>query len=315
MLRPSPPARRAESVKTPTAEVLRGTKGFQQLELAVRIKLDGLLHGENLTRQYGPGSERGEGRLYQSGDDARRIDWSVTARMNELYVRDTVADRELESWLVVDGSASLDFGTADWEKRDLAITAAGAFSLVGSKPGDRTGAIVFDAHGEHLNPPRGGRQPILHLLRRLEERPRADGSAASLAKALQLTRRVARRRGRIVIVADLMDGEDWAKELRYLRSRHEVIVVHIVDPREWSLPPSGLVTFVDPETGETFEVQTSSRSTRRKFAAAGQQRLSDLEEQVMSTGASYVRLATDRDWLLDLVAFIVRTRRLGVPAA
>ncbi|MCB0918054.1 MAG: DUF58 domain-containing protein [Actinobacteria bacterium] len=302
-------------MKTPTAEVLRGAGGFQQLELAVRIKLDGLLHGENLTRQYGPGSERGESRSYQPGDDARRIDWSVTARMNELYVRDTIADRELETWLVVDGSASLDFGTADWEKRDLAITAAGAFSLLGTKPGDRTGSIVFDAEGEHMSPPRGGRQPVLHLLRRLEQRPRQDAGRASLASALKLTNRVAKRRGRIVIIADLLDTDDWARELRYLRSRHEVIVAHVVDPREWSLPPVGLVTFVDPETGETFEVQTSSRSTRRRFAAASAERLSELEERVMSSGAQYVRLSTDSDWLLDLVAFVVRSRRLGVPAA
>ena len=122
-----------------TGEVVRRESNLRQLELAVTRKLDGLLLGEHLAVLRGSGSEAGEGRPYAPGDDARRIDWSVTARSTELHVRDTIADRELETWLVVDASASLDWGTAAWEKRDLAVTAAAAFGLLGAKPATAPG--------------------------------------------------------------------------------------------------------------------------------------------------------------------------------
>src|SRR4029079_11346380 len=133
----------------------------------------GLLLGEHQAVMRGSGSEAGEGRPYAPGDHARRIDWALTARSSEVHVRDTIADRELETWLCVDASASLDWGTAQWEKRDLAITAAAAFGLLGARGGNRTAALIFDGSSTEIVPPRAGRDATMQLLRRLEMRPPA----------------------------------------------------------------------------------------------------------------------------------------------
>ncbi len=286
-----------------TGEVARRESNLRQLELAVTRKLDGLLLGEHLAVMRGSGSEAGEGRPYAPGDDARRIDWSVTARSNELHVRDTIADRELETWLVVDASASLDWGTAAWEKRDLAVTAAAAFGLLGAKSGNRTGALVFDGAGTQLVPPRAGRDAVMQLLRRLEMRPRAEERQASLAAALAQTRAAAKRRGRVVIVSDLIDSGPWPHELRTLVARHDVVVAEITDPREWELPDVGLLMLADPETGRRVEVQTADPKLRARFAAAATQRRREHADAIRRSGAAHLALSTDRDWMRDLVVF------------
>ena len=125
----------------------RLTAALQTLELTVRRRLDGVLHGDHLGLIPGPGSEPGEARTYQPGDDVRQMDWSVTARTTHPHVRQMIADRELETWMVVDLSASLDFGTAACQKRDLAVAAAAAITYLTSGGGNRIGAVV--ATGEH----------------------------------------------------------------------------------------------------------------------------------------------------------------------
>lgn len=290
-------------------EALRYEPDLRQLELAVTRKLDGLLHGEYQAPLYGPGSERGEGRPYQPGDDARRIDWSLTARMNEVHVRDTIADRELETWLVVDASASLDFGTVRWEKRDLALTAAAAFGLLGARSGNRIGALIFDANGVQIIPPRGGRKAVMGVLQRVSQRPRAGEGQASLTDALSTARITARRRGRIVVISDLMDSSNWALPLRSLAARHDVIVAEVSDPREWSLPASGLLTLVDPESGRRLEVQTNDAKLRARFDAAAAERRAAIDAAVRGSGSRHLALSTDRDWMLDLVGFAATSRR------
>src|SRR6185437_12379410 len=143
------------------------TAALRKLELTVRRKLDGVLHGDHLGLLPGPGSEPGESRLYQPGDDVRRMDWSVTARTTHPHIRQTVADRELETWLVADLSASLDFGTAECEKRDLVVAAAAAVAHLTQGGGNRIGAIIATGAGITRVPARGGRPAIQHLLREI----------------------------------------------------------------------------------------------------------------------------------------------------
>ena len=293
-------------------EAFRHETNLRKLELAVTRKLDGFLHGENLTTRHGPGSERGEGRVYQPGDDARRIDWNVTARMNELHVRDTIADRELETWLLVDGTASLDFGTRKWEKRDLALTAAGAFGLLGARAGNRVGALIYDADGVKILPPKGGRKSVMQVLRRLDQRPRGAESSVDLAQALATIRRTARRRGRVVVISDFIDDGDWPAQLRRLGLKQDLIVASISDPRESELPASGLISFVDPESGALVEIQTSNKKFRRRFEEAAQAKTDARRDAIHKSGARHVELSTERDWMFDLVAFVNRTGRTGL---
>ncbi|HEV7864439.1 MAG TPA: DUF58 domain-containing protein [Acidimicrobiia bacterium] len=304
-----------------SSDVVRREDRLRQLELAVTRKLDGLLQGDHQGLVPGGGTEPADGRLYSPGDDVRRMDWNLTARTGVPHVRTTIADRELETWLVVDGSASLDFGTAGCEKRDLALAAAAAFAFLTVRNGNRVAASLFGPEespepggsgvspGRMVMPPRSGRPAALALLHRLEQRGRAAGGpSTTLAEALRRIRHTAKRRGLIVLITDLIDQSPWERELRALALRHEVVVVEVRDPRESSLPAVGLLMLVDPETGQRLEVQTSNKAVRDRFAEVAAARQAGNARQVRSTGAAHLVLSTDRDWLFDVVRFVAARR-------
>src|SRR4051794_27345379 len=158
--RPVPPADRPPSLATgPASDVLR------RLELIIPRRLDGFLQGDHRGLVPGHGSELGETREYQPGDDTRRIDWNVTARMQVPHIRETIADRELETWVLIDQSASLDFGTADCEKRDLAVNGAASVGFLTARSGNRLGAILLrPGDGPIVVPARSGRAHLQALL-------------------------------------------------------------------------------------------------------------------------------------------------------
>lgn len=286
-----------------------------RLHLEVGRRLDGLLQGNHLGLLPGPGTEAAEAHLYAPGDDVRRIDWAVTARTLETHVRDTVAERELETTLVVDLSGSMSFGTSHWEKRELAVSVAAAFAHLAQGPGDRAGALVLSSAGLRRVPPRAGRQATLALLHVLLSTPRSQGRGPALADALRQVLDPPRRRGLVVVVSDLLDpaGPDgsggWGPPLRRLAQRHDVVVAEVLDPRELVLPDVGVLRLVDPETGRELEVQTSSRRLRERYAAAAAARRAGHAEQVRAAGAGHVVLRTDRDWLRELAAHLSRRRR------
>jgi uncharacterized protein (DUF58 family) len=285
---------------------------LRRLEYTVRNKLDGLLLGSYLGLVPGPGSEAGESRQYYPGDDVRRMDWPVTARTMTPHVRQTVADRELETWLVIDLSPSLDFGTVNTQKRELVLAAATAISHLTTRAGNRIGAIV--STGEQLIriPAAGGTNHARHLLRKLAGTARAGrGQGTELATALEQVRRPPRRRGMVVVISDFLGDAGWERPLRGLGDRHELLGIEILDPRELDLPAAGLVTFVDAESGEQVEVQTSDPQLRARYAAAARAQRVDIASMLRRAGADHLQLRTDRDWLADTVRFVV-TRRRGV---
>jgi uncharacterized protein (DUF58 family) len=283
---------------------------LRRLELTVNRRLDGLLHGEHQGLLPGPGSEPGEARVYVPGDDVRRIDWAVTARTGETHLRMPIAERELETWIVADLSASLDFGTADCEKRDLAVAAIGAVGFLTARVGNRIGGLVVHAGGSTRLPARTGGQHLRALLLKVITAPRGDGHGRTdLAAALREVDRLARRRGLVVVVSDFLTDPGWEKALRALAARHQVLAVEVVDRRELELPDVGLLSLVDPETGATIEVQTSDEGLRRRFAEAAASQRAGIASALRTAGADHLRLRTDRDWLRDLVAFVDQRRR------
>jgi uncharacterized protein (DUF58 family) len=304
----------------------RAEQGLRRLELEVFRRLDGLLQGDHLGLVPAPGSELGESREYRPGDDVRRIDWPVTARTTVPHVRDTIADRELETWVVVDRSASLDFGTADCEKRDVALAAVAAVAFLTSRVGNRIGAVLLESTGTEVVPARAGRDATFAMLSRVAASPRPDEplvgrggatpSPADLGDALARVGRLARRRGLVVVASDFLTRGDWARSLRALAARHDVLAIEVVDPRELELPPVGLVTFVDTETGRRLEVQTASERVRARFAAAAAAQRADIARAIVDAGSEHLVLRTDRDWLLDIVRYVnVRRRRRAGRAA
>jgi len=284
---------------------------LRRLELTVRRRLDGLLQGDHLGLLPGPGSEAGESREYRPGDDVRRMDWPVTARTTVPHVRETIADRELETWVLVDLSASLDFGTADCEKRDLAVAALAAITHLTIRGGNRVGAVVVTGERVERIPARGGRVAAQALMRRVIRTPRAaPGEPTDLAGAIGLLARPPRRRGLAVVVSDfLADPATWERSLRALRGRHEVLAVEVLDPRELQLPAVGVLIVVDPETGQMLEVQTGDRRLRERYATAAAEQRRAVAGALRRAGAGHLQLRTDRDWLLDIVRFVAARRR------
>jgi uncharacterized protein (DUF58 family) len=282
---------------------------LRTLELTVRRKLDGVLHGDHLGLIPGPGSEPGESREYQPGDDVRRMDWAVTARTSHPHVRQMIADRELETWLVVDLSASLDFGTVVCEKRDLAVAAAAAITFLNSGGGNRIGALI--ANGEKVTrvPARSGRQHEQTLLRTIATMPKAPvGVRGDLAVAIDALRRPERRRGMAVVISDFLGPINWMRPLRAIGARHEVLGIEILDPRDVELPDVGDVLLQDAETGRSREF-TIDEQLRDDFAKAAAAHRADVARTLRSCGAPLLSLRTDRDWIADIVRFVESRRR------
>ncbi|MFI6094130.1 DUF58 domain-containing protein [Lentzea sp. NPDC051213] len=282
---------------------------LRMLELDVRRRLDGLLQGNHLGLVPGPGSEPGEARAYQPGDDVRRMDWAVTARTTIPHIRETVADRELETWVAIDLSPSLDFGTAVCEKRDLAIAATAAVAHLTRGGGNRIGAAVSTGADNVRVPARGGLAHARGMIRKIAELPRAaEGTRGDLAELLEQLRRPPRRRGLIVVISDFLGGMEWQRPLRALSARHDIVAVEIVDPRDVDLPEVGTVVLSDPESGRQREV-TASPLLRKEFNAAAAEHRAEVAAGLRRAGAGHLVLRTDSDWIADTVRFVVARKR------
>ncbi len=292
----------------------RLSAALKTLELTVRRRLDGVLHGDHLGLIPGPGSEPGDARLYQPGDDVRQMDWSVTARTTHPHVRQMVADRELETWIVADLSSSMDFGTTGCEKRDLVVAAAAAVTHLTSGGGNRIGAVVATGATLTRIPARSGRVHAQSMLRKIATTPHApDGVRGDLKGGIESLRRPQRKRGLAVIISDFLGPIDWQRTLRAISARHDLLAIEVLDPRDLELPDVGDVVLHDPETGRTREFSVSPQ-LRADFADAAQQHRDEVEQSLRSCGAPVLTLRTDRDWITDVVRFVsTRRHSFGAP--
>ncbi|MEU8009333.1 DUF58 domain-containing protein [Micromonospora parva] len=304
---------------------------LRRLELTVTRRLNGLLHGQYRGLLPGPGSEPAGSREYRPGEDeVRRMDWAVTARTAVPHVRQVDADRELTTWLLVDGSASMEFGTAELDKRELAVAAVAAVGFLTAGVGNRLGAQVLRADGVRRFPARSGRTHLLALLRALLAAPRVTAPPdrpgrgptvrpPDLADGLDALRRIANRRGLVVVVSDFLDGlpdepgeaAPWERTMRRLAVRHQVLAIEVTDPRELELPDVGLITLVDPETGRHREVSTSDRRLRERYAEAAAAQREQVHQAMRRSGATHLPLRTDGDWSADIVRHVHAQRRLA----
>jgi uncharacterized protein (DUF58 family) len=311
-LNPLEPSDAARPPADPTSEVV-----LRRLELRVTRRLDGLLQGDYRGLIPGHGSELGETREYTAGDDVRRIVWNVTARMQTPHVREMIADRELETWVCVDQSASLDFGTAAVEKRDLAIAAVASIGFLTAKVGNRLGAVLVNDQGVVEIPARQGRDHLMALLHRLQRAPRAGSPrGGDLAAGIRRLGGPTHRRGLAVVVSDLLGPDTWHDAMRRVAVRHDLLLIEVIDPRELELPDVGMLALVDPETGRVREVHTRSAKLRQRYALAAREQREANARAVRDVGGDHVVLRTDRDWMFDLVRFVaLRRKRLEATAA
>ncbi len=284
---------------------------LRALDVTIGRRVGGLLAGDYRSTILGVGTELAQVRPYVPGDDVRRIDWNVTARTQEPHVRVHLAERVLVTWLVLDVSASMTFGTADRRKADVAEGVALAVGHVATRRGNRLGIVTFGHGPPEASPPRQGRVGLIGLLTRLrdEEQDGRPARPASLGHALRHTAAIARQRALVVVVSDFRGPVDWRQPLLDLAGRHDVVAVEIRDPREEELPDLGELWLVDPETGRQVRVDTRDRQLRTRFAAAAKGEREQVTRALVSTGARHVVLSTSGDWLRVLAGSMRKATR------
>ncbi len=273
--------------------------------------------GDERSGLRGPGIEYSEVREYQPGDDPRWIDWNLTARSDRTFVRESLPDRGLDVWLVMDCSRSLDWGTALCLKRHLAVQLAAAAAHLLVRHGNRVGALVVDQGVHRVVPPASGRTAVLRMLAYVD-RALAAGApegATDLGRSLMEAGRIVRRRSLVLVISDFLCQPGWESPLWILALRHEVVAARIVDPRELEIPDVGMVTFEDPETGRQLAVDTGSRRLRERFRAAAAEQQAHLRAQIERCGAGVLELTTGEELLPQLVRFLQQRRLDGRAAA
>jgi uncharacterized protein (DUF58 family) len=298
---------------------------LRRLEWQVVRRLDGRLQGSYRTLFRGNGIDFANLREYTLEDDVRHIDWNVTARLDEPYVRQYTEDRELTAWLVLDQSASMRFGSR--RSRADASDAAGGTVEHGkvsvltelsiclgrlfARGGNRVGAILYDNRYQRVIPPRTGRNHLLHLTHELS-RPaetQPDGRTTDLAAMLHLAASTARRRSLVFVISDFIADVDWEPALTRLAMRHEVVAIRVVDPVELDLPDLGLVLVEDAETGEQLLADTSDPLFQRRLRAEVDARELALAGSLRRAGVAAHRVGTDEDLVKALVDMVVRSKR------
>jgi uncharacterized protein (DUF58 family) len=277
---------------------------LKRLEWTVIRRLDGVLQGDYRTLFRGAGIDLAELREYQHSDDVRHIDWNVTARLQEPYVRQFTEDRELTAWFLVDLSASVDFGSDRQSKRALASAFVGVLARLLTRPGNRVGALLYGTEVDTVFPARSGRLHVLELLQRMRARPlEAAPGATDLRGLLGAAQGIVKRRSVVFVVSDFISAPGWESALGQLARRHEVTAVRLFDPLEMELPDIGLLTLRDAETGEHLLVDTHDRGFRTRFKAAAEKREATLLGGLAGAGVDTLELATDDDLVDALLRF------------
>ncbi|MEA2156348.1 MAG: hypothetical protein QOE11_2488 [Solirubrobacteraceae bacterium] len=287
-----PPARQGPGAIAPAL--------VDALALSIARRGAGVLPGDRMAPGVGAGTELAQLRPYVIGDDVRQLDAAASARSGVPHVRLQVPERILTTWLVLDLSASMAFGTADRLKSDVAEGVAQVVARAATRHGGRL-AVLTAGGAERLLPPRGGPNAKIGLRRLLAEGVGVDGAEdRGLAPVLHRAGKLARQPGLVVLVSDFRGGHEWSRPLRALGARHSVLAVEVRDPREERLEPVGRLALVDPETGNLLEVDTSRRGLRERFAAAAAQERAGVASELRKAGARHVVLSTQGDWMRAL---------------
>ena len=315
-------------LREPTSATLPLSKlapeaALRRLELTIVRRMEGFLHGDHRGLLPGPGSETNDARLYVPGqDDVRKMDWAVTARTQMPHVRDTIADRELEVWALLDVTPSMNWGTEGVTKRDLGIASIATVGFLSQRMGDRFGGMIMRPEKLSRIPARSGRTALYGLLRRMLTEPIVPDHSAGpfdLAAGVESLGRMQRRRGLRVVVSDFLSPGDteldpnvepeWERPLRRLAVRNQVICIEVIDRREVDFPDVGDILIRDPETDFQRYVNTSDADARARFNAASQAQRDRVRVAIRRAGAGHIQLRTDRDWVYDIARFVLSYRR------
>jgi len=274
----------------------------ERLGLDVARRAAGLLPGELRAPGAGLGTELAQLRAYRVGDDVRQLDAAATARTGEPHVRLQVPERALTTWLVVDVSPSMAFGSAQRLKSDVAEGAGSVVARLAVRHGGRLGVMFAGGPASRMLPPRSGQGAAAAACELLRRGVAADGASdpRDVARALERVRRLARPDSLVVVISDFRDAVGAKRVLAAIGARHSLVALEVTDPREASLPAVGHLSLVDPETGALVRVDTRQRALRERFACAEAERREQLRDELQRARAEHIVLSTEGDWLRDL---------------
>ena len=280
---------------------------IRHLEISTSRAVNDVLAGEYHSVFKGRGMEFAEVRDYVPGDDVRFIDWNVTARTGQPYVKQYVEERELTIFLLVDLSASGSFGSTGRSKNEVAAELCGLLAFSAIKNNDRVGMLLFTDRVERFIPPKKGSRHVLRLIRELLDF-KPQGSGTDLAAALDYFGRVRSRRAVAFLVSDFL-AADYERQLQVAARRHDLIAISVSDPAELELPEAGLLELADAESGATLLVDTSDRRVRERYRQLARQWRVKLAASLRRLGVDHIDLVTSADPVGDLVRFF-RMREL-----
>jgi uncharacterized protein (DUF58 family) len=294
-----------------------------RLEWQVVRRLDGRQAGSYRTAHRGPGTDLVGLREYTDGDDARHIDWNVTARLNEPQLRVFTEDRELTVWLVLDRSASMTVGGPERGKHDVLSELALVLARLFGRGGNRIGALLYDNGVVRIVPAGTGRRHALRIGAELTGtaggRPRVGqhstgqySGTTDLAAMLDAAAKVARRRALIVVISDFIGDGDWGRSLLRLTPRHEVVALRVTDAADDELPDVGLVVVEDAETGEQLVIDSGDPLLRTRLRAAVENRDTRLAAGMRRAGVPIHRIGTDADLVTALIEVVASAQRRRV---
>src|SRR6267154_2668011 len=302
------------------ADTTKSTKtimsGMRQLEIRTRRMVNDSLAGEYHSVFKGRGMDFDEVREYSPGDEVRTIDWNVTARAGRPFVKKFTEERELTILLLVDISASGNFGSAALSKRDLAAELASVLAFSAIRNSDKVGLLLYTDRVERYLPPKKGRRHVLRVVRDiLYHTP--EGRGTDTVKALDVANRLLHRRAIVFLISDFettanptVARADLRRAMRRTNRRHDLVAVHVEDPREKELPDVGIVALEDAESGEVIEVDTASAAVRKRFRELSLSRGLQLVSDFRSEGIDTLQLRTDAPYMPALQRFFkTRERR------
>jgi uncharacterized protein (DUF58 family) len=284
---------------------------LRRLEWQIVRRLDGRLQGSYRTVFRGAGIDFAELRSYTPEDDVRHIDWNVTARLDEPFVRRYIEDRDLTAWLVLDRSASMRFGPETHGKDSVLTELAVCLARLLTQGGNRVGAILYDNAVQQVIPPGTGRTHVLRVTHELIKPAPASrrGRTTDLSAMLTLAAATARRRSLIFVISDFIGDPTWERPLTRLALRHEVVGIRIVDPLELELPDLGLIMVEDAETGEQLLVDSSDPIFRERLRGEVAGREDAVASSMTHAGVVCHRIFTDQDLAAALVEMVRQTKR------
>ena len=279
-------------------------KKVREIEIYTNRLVNDVLAGEYHSVFKGRGMEFSEVREYQQGDDIRTIDWNVTARMGHPFVKQHVEERELTVILLIDASASGNFGTVNQMKGELAVELCAVLAFSAIRNNDKIGLMIFTDEVERYIPPKKGRNHVLRVIRELLYfQPQRKGT--HIQTALEYLNRMMKRKAVVFLVSDFLDS-DYEKSLRVTNRKHDVIPITITDPRELDIPPVGLLEVEDAETGEMLLLDTFDPQVRRAYQQLALQRQADRTRIFRSMKMDAIDVRTDQSYMHTLLTFFRR---------